>query len=36
MEWSIGSRDAGDLEATFEGVGKDPWGRQRAGFAGTS
>jgi len=21
------------LEATFEGVGKDPWGKQRAGFA---
>jgi len=21
------------LEATFEGIGKDPWGKQRAGFA---
>ena len=21
------------LDATFEGVGKDPWGKQRAGFA---
>ena len=21
------------LEATFEGIGKDPWGKQRSGFA---
>jgi hypothetical protein len=32
MEWSIGSRDAGDLEATFEGVEID---RREWGGAGT-